>query len=283
MRKILSLSITAVFLIFQIRDVNAEIFTFGATVPIASSVTIQAYKVLAGTGVPGTKQPTDIAIPATGALNFESLTYHPEGSINAYFASTYYMLNIVPNGAGNTNTTVSYTEGAMPAGQTNGGLGVHATATFVKVTGTDEVPIAPTASIKKALNTINVRFEPRTSFIDRFPFIATSALTSAFSTKPKKDLSDEHILGQMRLLFSDQKAEIVTAIRENKPQSIYALAKVVKRDFKAVRQDLSLLEQFGIIRLVSGTSLGKTKGKQILRKTLKPIITAEKLVINLEI
>lgn len=139
------------------------------------------------------------------------------------------------------------------------------------------------ANEKKLKNSIDVAYESKIRFIDKFPFITTSTLTNAFTTKSKKDIANAHILSQLRLLFSDQKAQLVTAIRENKPQSVYALAKIVKRDFKAVRQDLSLLEQFNIIKLVPGTSAGKIKNKKILRKTLKPIIASEKLVINLEI
>jgi len=83
------------------------------------------------------------------------------------------------------------------------------------------------------------------------------------------------------VLFLGSKSILVKTIREGNPESIYGLAKLLKRDFKAVRQDLMVLEQFGVIKLIPGSS--KIKKGQSKRKILKPIIAIDKLVINLEI
>lgn len=121
---------------------------------------------------------------------------------------------------------------------------------------------------------IDVTFEPKTAFIERFPFI-----TTIYS--PKKEPEKETIVSQLRLLFSEEKAILVKTIREGNPVSIYGLAKLLKRDFKSVRQDLMVLEQFGVIKLVPGSSkVKKGVGK---RKVMKPVVAIEKLVINLEI
>lgn len=121
---------------------------------------------------------------------------------------------------------------------------------------------------------IDIVFEPKTAFIERFPFI-----TTIYS--PRKEAGKETIVGQLRLLFSEEKAIMVKTIRESNPVSVYALAKLLKRDFKAVRQDLLVLEQFGLVKLVPGSSkVKKGLGK---RKVLKPVIAIDKLVINLEV
>lgn len=87
----------------------------------------------------------------------------------------------------------------------------------------------------------------------------------------RKSLDIENIK-KMRALFSDEKARILFAIKEKKPQSIYDLAKILKRDFKAVRKDISLLESYGFVRLVKGR-----KGK---RRSLKPVLNVDEIIIN---
>ena len=54
---------------------------------------------------------------------------------------------------------------------------------------------------------------------------------------------------------------------------MYQLAKLLGRDFKAVSQDIKLLEKFGLIELKP-----ETKGK---RKRLRPVIVVDSLQINI--
>jgi hypothetical protein len=54
---------------------------------------------------------------------------------------------------------------------------------------------------------------------------------------------------RLRQLLSKEKIKIIHTIKEKKPSSIYELAKILKRNFKAVRQDLRLFENFGLIEL----------------------------------
>ena len=81
--------------------------------------------------------------------------------------------------------------------------------------------------------------------------------------------------------LSPEKARILHILKTKQPNSIYELTKLLGRNFKAVRQDLMVLEQFGVIKLIPGSS--KIKKGQSKRKILKPIIAIDKLVINLEI
>ena len=50
-------------------------------------------------------------------------------------------------------------------------------------------------------------------------------------------------------VITGARLELLAAIREYKPQSIQQLAKIAKRDFKNVYQDVKLLAQYGLIEL----------------------------------
>ena len=79
----------------------------------------------------------------------------------------------------------------------------------------------------------------------------------------------------LRRLLTNEKARLLHTIKTKNPDSIYALAKLLGRDFKAVRQDIRLLEQFGVIELISAYKKG--------REHLKPIVDISQLniLINL--
>ena len=68
------------------------------------------------------------------------------------------------------------------------------------------------------------------------------------NTKGKYDFSG--ILA-LRQLLSNEKARILDTIKNEKPVSIYDLAKKLGRDFKSVSDDIKLLERFGFVDLVS--------------------------------
>ena len=76
-------------------------------------------------------------------------------------------------------------------------------------------------------------------------------------------------------MLSNEKAKILYSIRYDKPTSIYHLSKLLKRDFKSVREDLIVLEKFGFIEFKK-----ELKGN---RKSLKPVLVIDSLHINFEI
>ncbi len=82
-------------------------------------------------------------------------------------------------------------------------------------------------------------------------------------------------LAALRHLLSNEKARILHTIKTHSPSSIYALAKLVKRDFKAVNEDLHALERFGIIDLIEEKS-----GKRV---RLKPVMVTDVLKIELKL
>lgn len=78
-------------------------------------------------------------------------------------------------------------------------------------------------------------------------------------------------ISALRQLLNNEKARILHVIKHEKPSSLYALAKILKRDFKSVQQDIKLLEHFSFVRLISEKS-----GK---RNRLRPVVAADSVNI----
>ena len=95
----------------------------------------------------------------------------------------------------------------------------------------------------------------------------------------KKDSSKENYdfsgILALRQLLSNEKARILHVIKSQKPQSIYELAKKLERGFKAVNDDVKLLERFGFIELREE----KTKN----RIRYRPVIIVDTVSINVKI
>ncbi|MCX8194448.1 MAG: HTH domain-containing protein [Candidatus Pacearchaeota archaeon] len=104
-----------------------------------------------------------------------------------------------------------------------------------------------------------------------------SFFTAVFRPLPFQQAEPVFSAKQFRQLLSDEKARILHTLRVKRPISLYALAKALGRDFKAVRQDVKLLEKFGLIRLVSEFD------KNTKKKRLKPVLGAERLFVRIEI
>ena len=90
----------------------------------------------------------------------------------------------------------------------------------------------------------------------------------------KEDYDFSGILA-LRQLLSNEKARILHVIKTQKPQSIYELAKKLGRGFKAVNDDVKLLERFGFIELK------EEKTKNRIRH--RPIIVVDTISINVKI
>ena len=82
-------------------------------------------------------------------------------------------------------------------------------------------------------------------------------------------------VANLRQLLSNEKAKLLHVIKTKKPASIYELAKLTGRDFKAIRQDIKLLERFGFIELISSHKQG--------RERLRPVIDVDRIIINIDI
>lgn len=79
----------------------------------------------------------------------------------------------------------------------------------------------------------------------------------------------------VRHLLSNEKARVLHTIKSKAPASIYKLARLLERDFKAVNEDVKLLHRFGFIDLVE-----EKTGK---RSRLKPVLVIDSLKIEIKI
>lgn len=87
----------------------------------------------------------------------------------------------------------------------------------------------------------------------------------------EKDEYDFSGISSLRQLLSNERARILNVIKNKNPDSIYALAKILGRDFKSVRGDIKLLERFGFLDLVQ-----ESRGK---RERLKPVLAVDEINI----
>jgi predicted transcriptional regulator len=107
-------------------------------------------------------------------------------------------------------------------------------------------------------------------------FIRESKGSFLFDKKKyEKDQYDFDGISSLKKLLSNEKARILDAIKYQKPNSIYELAKLLKRPFKATVDDVKLLQRFGFIELV--------EEKVNNRKRMKPVIVSDKITIHLSI
>ena len=99
-----------------------------------------------------------------------------------------------------------------------------------------------------------------------------SNILKKIGTRKEFDLSD---MGVLRKLLSNERAKILYTLKEKQPKSIYELAKMLERNFRAVRNDVALLDRFGFIELIA-----EKKGK---REMLRPVLAINSLNIIVNI
>jgi len=75
-------------------------------------------------------------------------------------------------------------------------------------------------------------------------------------------------LEAMRKVLTPKRLELLHKIREQRPQSVYELAKVSNRDLKNVQQDIALLSRIGLV------SLSK---KKAARERVMPVVDYDNL------
>ncbi len=114
---------------------------------------------------------------------------------------------------------------------------------------------------EKKIKTININLAESGTFSSIFNKLKGSSKNSEVS--------------RLRNLLSDEKARLLHTCKTKQPESIYHLAKLLGRDFKAVRHDIKLLESFGFIELISSHKKG--------RERLTPIVEADQLIVTINI
>ena len=74
-----------------------------------------------------------------------------------------------------------------------------------------------------------------------------------------------------RKLLTPNRLALLRAIRTERPGSMYALARRVRRDLKNVQQDLKLLESYGLVRLARSRGPGKGRRTKAPRALFREI------------
>jgi len=118
----------------------------------------------------------------------------------------------------------------------------------------------------------NVRLDIQSE--EEFMTEAKKAMKAAASGKkvmPQSVISFES-LKTMRKFITDERLRILKAIKKNKPESIYELAKLLKRDTKNVSNDVHYLSELGLIEIK------KTKDG---RQKTKPVVEYEKILVEI--
>ena len=118
----------------------------------------------------------------------------------------------------------------------------------------------------------NVRLDIQSE--DEFIAEAKEAMKSVAKgkdVKPQSVISFES-LKTMRKFITDERLRILKAIKKNKPESIYQLAKLLKRDAKNVSDDVHYLSGLGLIEI--------KKTKEGRQKT-RPVVEYEKILVEI--
>lgn len=90
---------------------------------------------------------------------------------------------------------------------------------------------------------------------------------------PRHELSFQNI-DTLRKVLTEKRLELLHAIKQHDPDSIYELAKIVKRDLKSVNTDIDVLADLGLVLLEIGEEQ---------RKKTKPRVEFDKLNVEIAI
>ena len=90
---------------------------------------------------------------------------------------------------------------------------------------------------------------------------------------PRRELSFANI-ETLRKFLTEKRIELLHVIRKHAPNSIYALAQLVKRDLKSVNTDIDVLKSLDLVSL--------EKLKEARRRT-KPRVEFDKLNVEITI
>ena len=121
---------------------------------------------------------------------------------------------------------------------------------------------------------IDIVIESDEEFFQRAEKVFSDLDKKKLPNKLKTRLSFQ-TLDSFRKILTKQRLKLLHVIKHQHPKSIYELAKMTKRDMKNIRDDLSKLQELGLIELV--------KEKENKRKPLIPITKYDKLQVSIEI
>lgn len=102
---------------------------------------------------------------------------------------------------------------------------------------------------------------------------AMKAIAEGKEIEPEAVISFDSIKA-MRKFITDERLRILKTIKKFHPQSIYELAKLLKRDTKNVSEDVHFLSELELIKIE------KTKGG---RNKTRPVVEYKKILVEISV
>jgi predicted transcriptional regulator len=68
---------------------------------------------------------------------------------------------------------------------------------------------------------------------------------------------------ELRRILTEKRLELLLAIARHRPASVHELAGLVRRDYKNVSTDITLLERLGLVSLTSQTGKGRAQAPTV--------------------
>ena len=94
---------------------------------------------------------------------------------------------------------------------------------------------------------MRVTIKPTEQFLQEFEDTMQAVIARrAVPQEPEVSFASIDVFRQF---FTEKRLEMLHVIRHRRPGSVYALAKLLKRDFKSVHADLKRLAQLGLVRV----------------------------------
>ena len=93
------------------------------------------------------------------------------------------------------------------------------------------------------------------------------------NVKNRSTLSFES-LKAMRMFITDERLKILKVVRKYHPESIYELAKILKRDTKNVSDDVHYLSELGLLDI---------KESKDGRKKTTPVVNYQKIMVEIPV
>ena len=117
---------------------------------------------------------------------------------------------------------------------------------------------------------ITIQIKSLDDSLDEFVEVAKAVQTSK-TVEPRKGTYVADV-ETARAIFTEGRMKIIQTLKSKSPKSIYALAKLLNRDFKNVYEDVIFLTQLGILKVEEAADGRKQK---------KPILLCDRILFEM--
>lgn len=125
------------------------------------------------------------------------------------------------------------------------------------------------------MKTVTFSIQPVSEVMKDFEATFEAVRTGRRIPKGSRDEVGFASIEAVRNFLTRERLSLMHTIRIQHPSSLYALAKIVGRDFKNVQEDIRILERHGLVRIAS-----EPRGK---RKVKVPQVMFEEIALKIAI